>query len=125
MADEQTFRVAIVGCGWAGSRYDERPADGTRFSHAGAYADFPRTTVVAVCDADPGRATECARFWDIASAYSDLSAMLREATPDLVSVCTPDATHAAVIRACLECKSVKGLLAEKPLAMNLDDALDV
>jgi predicted dehydrogenase len=48
--------------------------------------------------------------------------MLDQAQPELVSVCTPDATHAAVLDRVLDCGSVKGILAEKPLALEVNDA---
>src|SRR5439155_6082680 len=49
-------------------------------------------TVVGVCDVSLPRAQELATRAG-AAAYADLTAMLREATPHVVHVCTPAGTH--------------------------------
>lgn len=116
------FRAALVGCGRIGSSFaDDSRVEGI-YSHAGAYEACPKTTLVAVCDADAVAAQHCAARWRVASAFTDLSSMLEATAPELVSVCTPDLTHAEVLDRILECGSVKGVLAEKPLALDLGDA---
>ncbi|MEQ1760510.1 MAG: Gfo/Idh/MocA family oxidoreductase [Vicinamibacterales bacterium] len=119
------FRAALVGCGRIGSTFaDDQRVEGI-YSHAEAYSCCPSTQLVAVCDADEETARRCAARWDVAQAFTGLSRMLEETTPELVSVCTPDHTHAAVLNRILDCDSVKGILAEKPLALDLTDAESV
>jgi len=116
------FRAALVGCGRIGSAFADDPIVSGTYSHAGAYEQCEKTTLVAVCDVDRGAAERCAARGQGVRAFTDLSSMLDETAPDLVSVCTPDATHAAVIERVLACGAVKGILAEKPLALNMADA---
>jgi predicted dehydrogenase len=48
--------------------------------------------------------------------------MLKEQRPEIVSVCTPDSTHYELIRAVLCSPGVRGVLAEKPLALEVEEA---
>jgi len=116
------FRAALVGCGRIGSSFADEPIDLGTYTHAGAYQACATTTLVAVCDVDAAAAERCAAQWPGARAFTDLSAMLAETSPEIVSVCTPDATHAAVLERVLESRGLKGILAEKPLALHLRDA---
>jgi predicted dehydrogenase len=47
---------------------------------------------------------------------------MAKARPDIVSVCTPDATHEAVLGDVLSGDGVRAVLAEKPLALSLEGA---
>ena len=95
------------------------------YTHAEAYITCPDTDLVAVCDADPQRAERRARRWNVPAWYTDPARLLAEQQPDVVSVCTPDATHHALIQAALSIPSVKGILAEKPLATTLEQAAEL
>jgi predicted dehydrogenase len=119
------LRAAVVGCGRIGSEYSDDTRVRGVYSHAGAYAASPHAELVAVCDADATRAADCAKRWGLAAGYHSLDAMLRAERPDIVSICTPDATHAAVLRETLAFASVRGVLAEKPLALDAQDAAAV
>ena len=115
------MRAAVLGCGaiGAGSGAEPHPDVGV-ITHAGAYAACAETELVAVCDADRTRAEDVAgRFG--ARAYTDAAELLQREAPELVSVATPDATHAELVELCLAA-DVRGVLAEKPLALNVDDA---
>lgn len=111
------LRTVIIGCGRIGSEAADDQARIGVYSHAGAYTACAATRLVAVCDRDPARARRCAQRWGGLPWYTDVAALLRAERPDLVSVCTPDATHEAVLRQVLAAPSVRGVLAEKPLAM--------
>jgi predicted dehydrogenase len=118
-----TYRAALIGCGKVGSEFadDPRAADAGIYTHAAAYVACPATRLVAVCDLDPAKADRCATRWN-AKSYHDPGRMLAEERPEIVSVCTPDSTHYAVVRAALMTDSVRGVLAEKPLALSLNEA---
>ena len=114
------LRAALFGCGMIGAGSGEPHPDLGVMTHAGAYAACPDTELVAVCDADGGRARACAdRFGG--RPYTDPVALLAEQAPELVSVATPDATHAGLIDACLRA-GVRAVLAEKPLALSVAEA---
>ena len=116
------YRAAVIGCGKMGSEFADDPRQKNIYAHAHAYALCERTQLVAVCDADAGRLTRCAERWKVERAYRDARELLDAEHPELVSICTPDATHYELIRAALESPGVYGVLAEKPLALNLAQA---
>ncbi len=114
------LRAAVLGCGAIGTGQGTPHPDVGVITHAGAYAACADTELVAVCDTDSQRAAEHAARWGV-PAYSDAARMLEEQSPEIVSVATPDATHAAELERCLRADGVRGVLAEKPLALDVDD----
>lgn len=119
------YRAAVIGCGRIGSEFADDPRVKGIYTHAGAYAACADTALVAVCDTDPERARRCAERWSGAAAYSDVRSLMAEARPEIVSVCTPDATHQAVLAEVLGADGVRAVLAEKPLALRPEDAMGV
>lgn len=116
------LRAAVIGCGWIGAGVADDPrADGIQ-AHAAAYASCPATVLVGVCDADGARAADAARRWGLTRGFADVAALLAHARPQIVSVCTPDATHAAILQEVLEAPDVRAVVAEKPLAQDLAQA---
>ena len=116
------WRAAVIGCGWIGAGVADDPrADGIQ-AHAAAYASCPATVLVGVCDADGARAAGAARRWGLSRGFADVAALLKDARPQIVSVCTPDATHAAILEEVLANPDVRAVVAEKPLAQDLAQA---
>jgi predicted dehydrogenase len=102
----QTVRTALIGCGKVGQ------------IHAAALKSLPESEFVGVCDSDAARAAAFAQHHGT-HAFTDLGALLRDARPQAVLICTPHPLHAApVIQA-----AAAGVhaLVEKPLAANLAD----
>lgn len=121
-AGHAKLRAAVIGCGWIGSEVADDPrADGIQ-AHAAAYASCGDTQLIGVCDADPMRAERAARRWGLPRGARDVGELLAEARPQIVSVCTPDATHAKVLRAVLNSPDIRAVVAEKPLALDLAEA---
>ena len=121
---QSRYKAALIGCGKIGSEFadDPRAGDWGVFTHAAAYTSCPATELVAVCDTDLDRAERCGRRWNIPARYAHPARLLAEQQPDIVSVCTPDATHYDVVRAALLADGVRAVLAEKPLATSLPHA---
>lgn len=118
-----TLRAAVIGCGaiGAGAHPDgQSHPDVGIGTHAAGYMACPDTELVAVADADWARADEAARRWGAAASFASADELLSTARPELVSLCTPDATHAELLELILGSPGVRGVLAEKPLA---DDAV--
>src|SRR3990167_1514900 len=113
-----TYRAALIGCGNIGSLYAEDSLIQGIYTHAGAYSACSDTTLVAVCDINAEKAKKCAEKWGVPAACTNLSALLTEHSPEIVSVCTPDHTHAAIIEQILNTTSVVAILAEKPLTLD-------
>ena len=85
--------------------------------HIPAYQNLQDDVVLeAVCDLDEKEATETAKRHIIPGIFSDAEEMLRTVQPDIVSICTPNSTHPALVRLALE--SGAHVICEKPLALN-------
>jgi UDP-N-acetyl-2-amino-2-deoxyglucuronate dehydrogenase len=101
-----TVRTAVIGCGKVGQL------------HAAALATLPESHFVAVCDASADRAAVFAARYNVA-AFTEVGALLKEAQPEAVLICTPHPLHAGpAIDAAMAGVHV---LVEKPLAANLAD----
>lgn len=99
------LRGAVIGLG-VGQR------------HANCYARLPGVDLVAVCDIQPALAVEVAARHEC-TPFFDAGELYRAARPDVVSVCTPPATHAEISLAGIA--SGAHVLVEKPMAPSLDD----
>lgn len=101
------LRVAVVGCGV-----------GTR--HARAFRQLAdRFELVAVCDAEPARATALAREMGGIDAGSDYLQLLQRGHLDVVSLCTPPGLHRDQISQALSAGC--HVVCEKPLVGTLYD----
>jgi len=97
-------RTALLGCGKVAR------------IHARAFASLAGSDFVAVCDPTLAKAEALARQYGVA-AYTNLEAMIREAAPQMISICTPHPSHSdAVVRTA---KHGVHAFVEKPLAADL------
>lgn len=103
---QKPIRSAIIGVG------------GIVGSHLRAQQAMPtRSQVVAAMDVDGARVRHFCAANQIAGCYTDAAEMLAQEKPDLVHVCTPPGTHAALSIRCLEAGA--WVLCEKPLCVSL------
>jgi UDP-N-acetyl-2-amino-2-deoxyglucuronate dehydrogenase len=111
----KTYTAAIVGLG------------GFSRTHALAHALVPRVRLVAACDVNPARHAAWAdRLRDKPPVdeirfYTDAAALLAAEQPDLVTITTKHDQHAPLTILCAEA-GVKGIVCEKPIAMDLGEA---
>ncbi len=104
----QKRKVAIIGAG------------GVANGHANGYLEHQdKIDLSAVCDVAYEKADEFAQRYAIPAVYADVEDMLAEQKPDLVSICTPPATHTELCIQCMEAGS--WVLCEKPLCGSLAD----
>jgi len=115
-----SYRAAVIGCGRIGASFSLHLPGSEVRSHCQAYHEHPRIQLVGVCDTDADRAAEASRRWNTDS-NTDAVALCARLRPDIVSICTPDRTHAELARALLAEAAPRALLVEKPLALNGDD----
>lgn len=125
----KTYRCAIIGLTSIASAPVTPSLSGGRhalpYSHASALAMIPNAQVVAVCDIVPQLIDDFTAQWretwpDLA-VYRDYRELLAREEIDILSVCTPDDRHAAIVIAAAE-RGVPAILCEKPLATTLADA---
>jgi predicted dehydrogenase len=103
-------RVGIIGAGAIASAYVD------------VFAGIDRARVVGVADVDGDRAAALAsRFGCL--PFPSHGALAANTDLDAVIVCTPPATHAAIIRSFLE--AGVAVLSEKPLTVNTSTARDL
>jgi len=107
----EPVKIAVVGGGY-GSKVP-----------LPVYAEIDEFEPVAVWSRRPERAQELAEKFDLALGTSDLDELLAHPGLEAVHVAGPVATHAET--AIAAARHGLHVLAEKPLAANLDEALDV
>lgn len=104
-----TQHVALVGAGSFGQ------------AHLRAYGQIDRAGVTWVCDRDPDLARRVAQEWGVPRWTGDITDVLSDPDVELVDLVTPVALHAPQAIAALE--AGKSVLCEKPMALDLDEAL--
>ncbi len=109
MADKDLYRAGIIGCG------------GIARAHAKGYEEVERTVVVAGSDPSPRQRSKFRRDFNNVVMYADYHKMLSAEELDFVSVCTWPPLHEELVVAAAEA-GVKGIVCEKPMAVNLGEA---
>ena len=100
-------KIAIIGCGKVAHL------------HAKAIGNLPNAQLVAVWSRTPDTAKNFADSYGV-KPYSDITAMVRDNSVDLVIVCTPPPFHREVTIAAP--RAGANVLVEKPLAATLEDS---
>ena len=103
------LRVGVIGAGAIAQE-----------CHLPGYARDARAQLVAFADPTRARHTEVQARFAATTGYTDYKQMLRDESLDVVSVCTPNAYHAAMTVAALEAGC--HVLCEKPIATTLKEA---
>lgn len=103
------IRVAVISSGMIANK-----------AHIPAYlAMGDKVELVGVCDMNAQAAQETAARHGIPAHFTDAAQMIAQCKPDLVSVCSPNASHKAMVQLALEhgCH----VFCEKPLALTYAD----
>ncbi|MGF1448395.1 MAG: Gfo/Idh/MocA family protein [Opitutales bacterium] len=107
----QPFRFAVVGCGGPGKHH----ATGATY----LTDDY---TLCAGCDLNQAALKDFGEHFPQARLYTDLEAMLREETPEVVAIATGAVPRGKLIRALAQSGCVKGIFAEKPITVGYGEA---
>jgi len=102
------LKVGIVGCG------------NIFTMHATSAHHLPNSQIVGVCDIKKDRADRAAAKYQC-KAYYDYKEMIRKDLIDVVHICVPHYLHPIISRYALE--QGVNVLCEKPMAINMEDAL--
>lgn len=105
------LRVCVIGTGSISAM------------HLQSYAKNPNVILYGVYDYSQERAEEVAKNYGIKRVYSSLKEVYDDPNVDAVSICTWNNTHAEISIGAL--KGGKHVLVEKPLSMNVEEALKV
>jgi len=117
------YSVGFIGTGPDPDNKVSGESFAQAYSHAPGYAALEECEIVACADLVPENAAAFADRFDIDSehVYENHLTMLEEAAPDVVSVCTPIPTHAALVLDCIDA-GVDAIHCEKPMASTWGDA---
>jgi predicted dehydrogenase len=105
------FRIGCIGAGMIMAE-----------CHLAAYrqAGFP---VVAIASRTPSKAEAVAKRWDIPTVHETPEALIADETVDIVDLAYPPDQQPALIRKALAAPHIKAILAQKPLALSLEEAI--
>lgn len=106
------LRVAIIGAGQVADKV-----------HASYYCTRNDLELVAVCDSRLSQAQALAEKYGNPQVWDDPQTMLRDAKPDIVSICSPNRFHYE--HTLLALNAGCHVMCEKPPAMTPDEALDM
>jgi len=113
-----SFDIAFIG---TGADPDKPSVEGfaMAYQHAEAYADLDNCRLVGCADIVKQNATAFAEEFDIPSdgVFTDYQEMLAAVEPDIVSICTPPATHADLVVGTAESGVVGAIHCEKPMSL--------
>ena len=109
------LNAAIIGCGGSG------------LMHASHYLTHEKVVVKKFFDINKDRFQDIKIYLSYADPYIEktcsIDSILKDDTIDLVSICTPDFTHAYYVLKALE--AGKNVLVEKPMATTLEDCISI
>ncbi|GKV66232.1 MULTISPECIES: Gfo/Idh/MocA family protein [unclassified Sporosarcina] len=100
------MNFAIVGCGFIAKK------------HALAIQNIKDAKLVAVCDRLPELMEPYVKEYG-ALPYTRLEELLQDESIDVINICTPSGTHAAIAE--LAAQHDKHIIVEKPIAMTLNE----
>lgn len=106
------LRVAIIGAGQVADKV-----------HASYYCTRNDLELVAICDSRLAQARLFAEKYGNPQVWDDPQTMLREARPDIVSICSPNRFHYE--HTMLALNAGCHVMCEKPPAMTPDEALEM
>lgn len=116
--------VGIIGLGQIAWSIDDDPQRKGIWSHAGAYHRSPDTRIVAVSSRTEHVCRAVQQKYAIPNYYIDYRAMLAAEPLDIVSICTPIATHHDLVMDCVDA-GVKAIFCEKTLSFDVTAAQDM
>ena len=108
----EKLRVGIIGAG-----------NIAQSSHLPVYMERTDVEVVAIADLNLARAQEAAKKFNIPHAYASVEELLEKEQVDYVDICVWNRSHAPV--AIAAARAGKHILCEKPMALNLEHALEM
>lgn len=105
----QEYKVGIIGCGRISA------------AHANGYQTLAQTRIVAAAEPDDERRAKFGETYGVSKLYEDYPQMLDNEELDIVSICTWPKLHCEMTVAAAE-HGIRGILCEKPMAFNLEQA---
>ena len=109
MLSVDRVKIGIIGCGHIGQR------------HAQKTLQSKNAHLEAICDVNATTLSLCKKMFKVKKAYKDFSFLLNDNDIQAVIIAVPNNKHFEITQQAL--KQGKHVLCEKPIALNLDEAL--
>jgi len=118
------FSVLIIGAGNIAQGFDEPETSTSIKTHVKGYQFYHDVfDVKAFCDPNEDTLRKVTEKWGLKDSYTSINA-IEDFSFDIVSICTPDHTHASVLKQVID-KAPKVIFLEKPMGMNYKEAKQV
>lgn len=118
------YTAAIIGCGRVAWMLEDDPLEIKPCTHMGAYGkvgeESGRVAVVAAADTDEERLKDFGGRFSVEDLYTDYRWMLKEARPDIVSICAYAPDRFRMVMDSIEA-GVRGIWCEKAFATSLEE----
>ena len=105
IAPSNRAAIGVIGCG-------------SRSAACGAYVNYAKSDILAVCDPFKSRQQEKAAVWGASHQYTDFRELLARDDIDAVHVVTPDHWHVPISLAAA--RAGKDVYCEKPLGISIE-----
>jgi predicted dehydrogenase len=119
------YRVGIIGLGRISSTIDDEvqgnPMVMLPYAHTACFREVDAVEVVAAADPFDEQRAAFGERWGVTRLYADYREMLEKEHLDIVSVATSAKPRPEIVKVCAAA-GVKGIYAEKPIALSLAEA---
>jgi predicted dehydrogenase len=122
----EPYDVAIVGTG-PDPEDDDHDGYSMGYRHARSYRRVDGCRLAACMDVDEENAAAFAAAFELAEGrtFDALEPMLDDVEPDIVSLCTPPATHLDLVETCATHGAVRAIHCEKPMAPTFGESREI
>lgn len=117
--------AAVVGLGNIGFLFDLDEKRTATWSHAKAYALCPDTVLAGAVEPDQDKVRLFAERYPGVPVFAGLDELFAAVRPELVSICTPTASHHPLFLGIASRPGVRGVVCEKPFAASVAQARDM
>jgi predicted dehydrogenase len=107
-APSNRVAIGVIGCG-------------SRSGSCGAYVNYPKSDIIAVCDPFKSRQVAKAAVWGAKHQYTDFRDLLARDDIDAVHIVTPDHWHVPISLAAA--RAGKDVYCEKPMGISIEQNL--
>lgn len=116
------YKAAVIGLGNIGFKFDlDKKRKGT-WSHAAAYEKNKKTELAAAVEVNEANANLFRKNYNNISVFKSIKEMMDSIPVDIVSISTTTESHYAILKELVQ-YPVKAIFCEKPLSLNIDEAI--
>lgn len=116
-------RVAVIGCGNIGSRFDEGKSLPYALSHCGAY-QLLKVPIIALADPNKSRLAEAGKQRSVTQLYQSADTLIEQEDIGILSICTPTSIRYPLIKKAVE-KGISVIICEKPIANTVEEGQQI